>query len=136
MDYTVCHLNCLILAWYICPFDLLIRWYIDLAYYKLIKCYSNCIRFVSTCSLDDGFPAVTFYFENSLSLKVYPHDYLFPSVSIRNWKLPSFKHAYFLCTKLALLIGRPSWRGLIFKIGFFLKVYLYRNKNIEICHWI
>ncbi|XP_050144151.1 aspartic proteinase 36-like [Malus sylvestris] len=29
-------------------------------------------------SVDDGFPAVTFYFENSLSLKVYPHDYLFP----------------------------------------------------------
>ncbi|KAJ0617125.1 putative nepenthesin [Helianthus annuus] len=28
-------------------------------------------------SVDDGFPAVTFYFENSLSLKVYPHDYLF-----------------------------------------------------------
>ncbi|MFS7916323.1 putative aspartic peptidase A1 family, aspartic peptidase domain superfamily [Helianthus anomalus] len=27
--------------------------------------------------VDDGFPAVTFYFENSLSLKVYPHDYLF-----------------------------------------------------------
>ncbi|KAM5569883.1 hypothetical protein ABKV19_017079 [Rosa sericea] len=37
-------------------------------------------------SVDDGFPAVTFYFENSLSLKVYPHDYLFPSVSIRNCK--------------------------------------------------
>ncbi|KAG4922860.1 hypothetical protein AAZX31_18G263300 [Glycine max] len=30
-------------------------------------------------SVDDGFPAVTFYFENGLSLKVYPHDYLFPS---------------------------------------------------------
>ncbi|PRQ38102.1 putative nepenthesin [Rosa chinensis] len=30
-------------------------------------------------SVDDGFPAVTFDFENSLSLKVYPHDYLFPS---------------------------------------------------------
>ncbi|KAK1435298.1 hypothetical protein QVD17_01059 [Tagetes erecta] len=29
-------------------------------------------------SVDDGFPAVTFYFENSLFLKVYPHDYLFP----------------------------------------------------------
>ncbi|KAL6293660.1 hypothetical protein ACE6H2_001802 [Prunus campanulata] len=29
-------------------------------------------------SVDDGFPPVTFYFENSLSLKVYPHDYLFP----------------------------------------------------------
>lgn len=30
-------------------------------------------------SVDDGFPAVTFYFENELSLKVYPHDYLFAS---------------------------------------------------------
>jgi len=37
---------------------------------------------ICCCSVDDGFPAVTFYFENGLSLKVYPHDYLFPSVSI------------------------------------------------------
>ncbi|XP_059445821.1 aspartic proteinase 36 [Corylus avellana] len=29
-------------------------------------------------SVDDGFPPVTFHFENSLSLKVYPHEYLFP----------------------------------------------------------
>ncbi|KAJ8774359.1 hypothetical protein K2173_011608 [Erythroxylum novogranatense] len=29
-------------------------------------------------SLDDGFPNVTFHFENSVLLKVYPHDYLFP----------------------------------------------------------
>ncbi|XP_020107470.1 aspartic proteinase-like protein 2 [Ananas comosus] len=28
-------------------------------------------------SVDDGFPAVVFHFENSLSLNVYPHDYLF-----------------------------------------------------------
>ncbi|EXC35930.1 Aspartic proteinase-like protein 2 [Morus notabilis] len=28
-------------------------------------------------SLDDAFPPVTFYFENSLSLKVHPHEYLF-----------------------------------------------------------
>ncbi|KAF5783377.1 putative nepenthesin [Helianthus annuus] len=28
-------------------------------------------------SLDGEFPAVTFHFESSLSLKVYPHDYLF-----------------------------------------------------------
>lgn len=34
------------------------------------------------CSIDDGFPMVTFYFENSLSLKVHPHEYLFPFVSI------------------------------------------------------
>ncbi|KAF4346372.1 hypothetical protein G4B88_010067 [Cannabis sativa] len=29
-------------------------------------------------SVDDAFPTVTFYFENSLHLKVYPHEYLFP----------------------------------------------------------
>ncbi|KAB1213419.1 Aspartic proteinase-like protein 2 [Morella rubra] len=29
-------------------------------------------------SVDDGFPNVTFHFENSLSLKVYPREYLFP----------------------------------------------------------
>ncbi|XWS22248.1 hypothetical protein CRYUN_Cryun29cG0018200 [Craigia yunnanensis] len=28
-------------------------------------------------SLDEGFPNVTFHFENSVVLKVYPHDYLF-----------------------------------------------------------
>ncbi|KAF5822390.1 putative cathepsin D [Helianthus annuus] len=32
--------------------------------------------------VDDEFPAVTFHFENSLSLKVDPHDYLFKYVSI------------------------------------------------------
>ncbi|XP_062108047.1 aspartic proteinase 39-like [Humulus lupulus] len=29
-------------------------------------------------SVDDAFPTITFYFENSLYLKVYPHEYLFP----------------------------------------------------------
>ncbi|KAJ8755472.1 hypothetical protein K2173_019270 [Erythroxylum novogranatense] len=29
-------------------------------------------------SVDDGFPNVTFHFANSVFLKVYPHDYLFP----------------------------------------------------------
>ncbi|CAI0397721.1 unnamed protein product [Linum tenue] len=33
-------------------------------------------------SLDDAFPNVTFHFENSLLLRVYPHEYLFPFVSI------------------------------------------------------
>ncbi|KAI9115070.1 hypothetical protein K1719_014083 [Acacia pycnantha] len=37
----------------------------------------TCFQYLD--SVDDGFPAVTFYFENGLSLKVYPHDYLFPS---------------------------------------------------------
>lgn len=30
-----------------------------------------------SCSVDDGFPIVKFHFEESVSLKVYPHDYLF-----------------------------------------------------------
>ncbi|KAL8156627.1 aspartic proteinase 36-like [Apium graveolens] len=29
-------------------------------------------------NVDDAFPVVTFHFKGSLSLKVYPHDYLFP----------------------------------------------------------
>ncbi|XP_073007789.1 aspartic proteinase 36-like [Typha latifolia] len=33
--------------------------------------------FSYTGSVDDGFPEVIFHFENSLSLNVYPHDYLF-----------------------------------------------------------
>ncbi|CAN1253259.1 Aspartic proteinase 36 [Linum perenne] len=33
-------------------------------------------------SVDDAFPNVTFYFANSLFLRVYPHEYLFPFVSI------------------------------------------------------
>ncbi|XP_047256346.1 aspartic proteinase 36 isoform X2 [Capsicum annuum] len=34
--------------------------------------------------IDDGFPVVTFQFADSLSLKVYPHDYLF-QVSDNEW---------------------------------------------------
>lgn len=34
------------------------------------------------CSVDDGFPPVSFHFGKSLNLTVYPHDYLFPFVSI------------------------------------------------------
>ncbi|KAF9612093.1 hypothetical protein IFM89_038072 [Coptis chinensis] len=33
--------------------------------------------FPYTGSVDDGFPAVTFHFEDSLTLMVYPHDYMF-----------------------------------------------------------
>ncbi|XP_075662674.1 aspartic proteinase 36-like [Castanea sativa] len=33
-------------------------------------------------SIDDGFPPVVFHFENSLSLKVYPHEYLFSLESL------------------------------------------------------
>ncbi|XP_027087170.1 aspartic proteinase 36 [Coffea arabica] len=33
--------------------------------------------FVYSGNVDDGFPVVTFHFEDSLSLTVYPHEYLF-----------------------------------------------------------
>ena len=36
-----------------------------------------------SCSVDDGFPTVKFYFEGSLSLTVYPHEYLF-QISVSN----------------------------------------------------
>ncbi|GAB2263848.1 hypothetical protein Droror1_Dr00025982 [Drosera rotundifolia] len=36
----------------------------------------SCFQFSE--SLDDGFPNVTFYFQNSLQLEVLPHEYLFP----------------------------------------------------------
>ncbi|TMW91081.1 hypothetical protein EJD97_014814 [Solanum chilense] len=54
-------------------------------------------------SVDDGFPQVTFHFENSLSLRVRPHEYLFPdedlvcigwqnsaNLSRDNWNLTVF----------------------------------------------
>lgn len=31
-------------------------------------------------NIDDGFPHVTFHFANSLTLKVYPHEYFFPLI--------------------------------------------------------
>lgn len=41
------------------------------------------------CSVDKAFPVVTFHFKGSVSLRVQPHDYLFPvDVSIfRTWAL-------------------------------------------------
>ncbi|EOA40148.1 hypothetical protein CARUB_v10008865mg [Capsella rubella] len=43
---------------------------------KDYKCFQYSGR------VDEGFPNVTFHFENSVFLRVYPHDYLFPYVSI------------------------------------------------------
>ncbi|PWA92332.1 Aspartic peptidase [Artemisia annua] len=43
---------------------------------RLLQDQYTCFEYSG--SVDDGFPAVTFYFENSLFLKVYPRDYLFP----------------------------------------------------------
>ncbi|XP_042512191.1 aspartic proteinase 36-like isoform X2 [Macadamia integrifolia] len=55
----------------------------EIIYEQLIKendfsCFTYCQ------SVDDGFPTVTFHFENSLLLVVYPHDYLF-QISETEW---------------------------------------------------
>lgn len=48
-----------------------------------ISAFLLLIPFASfDCSVDDGFPPVTFHFGSSLSLKVYPREYLFPYVSM------------------------------------------------------
>uniref|UniRef100_A0A5B6YJP9 Putative aspartic proteinase-like protein 2 n=1 Tax=Davidia involucrata TaxID=16924 RepID=A0A5B6YJP9_DAVIN len=41
----------------------------------IVEQQSTCFQYSG--NVDDGFPVVTFHFENSLSLTVYPHDYLF-----------------------------------------------------------
>ncbi|KAM7461562.1 hypothetical protein LguiA_029683 [Lonicera macranthoides] len=60
-------------------YDPLIRkilsWQPDLRLRTLNNQYT-CFEYSE--SVDDGFPPVTFHFENSLLLKVYPHEYLFP----------------------------------------------------------
>lgn len=59
-----------------------------LEYSYLCQCYCSLyghflfskdshLVFMFLCSVDDGFPTVTFHFEDSLSLTVYPHEYLF-----------------------------------------------------------
>ncbi|XP_078432490.1 aspartic proteinase 36-like [Wolffia australiana] len=42
-----------------------------------VRTLQDFLCFIYTASVDDGFPVVTLHFENSLSLRVYPHDYLF-----------------------------------------------------------
>lgn len=41
---------------------------IETTLFDLLFCY---------CSVDDGFPIVSFHFDKSLTLTVYPHEYLF-----------------------------------------------------------
>uniref|UniRef100_A0A5B7BFJ8 Putative aspartic proteinase-like protein 2 n=1 Tax=Davidia involucrata TaxID=16924 RepID=A0A5B7BFJ8_DAVIN len=53
----------------------IISWQPDLKLQTLHEQYT-CFQYSG--SVDDGFPNVTFHFENSLSLKVYPREYLFP----------------------------------------------------------
>ncbi|XP_059665606.1 aspartic proteinase 36-like isoform X2 [Cornus florida] len=43
--------------------------------FRTVEEQFKCFKY--TGKVDDGFPAVTFRFENSLSLKIYPRDYLF-----------------------------------------------------------
>ncbi|KAI3853712.1 hypothetical protein MKW98_025229 [Papaver atlanticum] len=44
---------------------------------RIVNDHYGCFEFHK--SLDDSFPSVTLSFENSLELKVYPHDYLIPN---------------------------------------------------------
>ncbi|KAK3021909.1 hypothetical protein RJ639_047626, partial [Escallonia herrerae] len=64
----------------------ILSWQSDLKLHTLhdqYTCFEYAGRLSSSVeSVDDGFPPVTFHFENSLLLKVYPHEYLFPFVSI------------------------------------------------------
>ncbi|KAL0432983.1 UNVERIFIED_CONTAM: Aspartic proteinase-like protein 2 [Sesamum latifolium] len=53
----------------------ILSWQLDL---KLQTLHDQYTCFDYSGSVDDGFPPVTLHFENSLTLKVYPHDYLFP----------------------------------------------------------
>lgn len=55
------------------------------------------VGFTYVCSVDDGFPVVNFQFKDSLSLPVYPHNYLF---EVRVSKLDYFGwiiHCWFSC---------------------------------------
>ncbi|KAK8462160.1 hypothetical protein SEVIR_1G160600v4 [Setaria viridis] len=42
-----------------------------------IRTYQDFLCFKFSGSVDDGFPIITFSFEEDLTLNVYPHDYLF-----------------------------------------------------------
>lgn len=85
-------------------FNIYISW---LMYIDLIRCH-----FLINCSVDDGFPTVKFHFENSLSLMVYPHDYLFHyQVSLLiapKWTVV-FITVQCLCLNYVLYILVMSW---------------------------
>ncbi|KAL3634279.1 hypothetical protein CASFOL_021333 [Castilleja foliolosa] len=53
----------------------ILSWQMDL---KLKTLEDKYTCFDYSGSVDDGFPPVTLHFKNSLTLKVYPHEYLFP----------------------------------------------------------
>lgn len=65
--------------------EMFLLWFFYLQLFSVlqVKRCPNAITFASNyCSVNDGFPQVTFHFENSLSLRVRPHEYLFPYVSM------------------------------------------------------
>lgn len=43
----------------------------------ILKLYTNVFFPYTIFSVDDGFPTVAFGFENSLTLTIYPREYLF-----------------------------------------------------------
>ncbi|KAH6834850.1 Eukaryotic aspartyl protease family protein [Perilla frutescens var. hirtella] len=53
----------------------ILSWQMDL---KLQLLHDQYTCFDFSGSVDDGFPTVTLHFQNSLTLKVYPHEYIFP----------------------------------------------------------
>ncbi|KAF7132251.1 hypothetical protein RHSIM_Rhsim09G0037000 [Rhododendron simsii] len=55
----------------------ILSWQSDL---NLRTLHDQYLCFQYSESVDDGFPPVTFHFESSLSLMVYPREYLFPFV--------------------------------------------------------
>ncbi|MFS7896822.1 putative nepenthesin [Helianthus anomalus] len=89
-------------------------------------------------SLDGEFPAVTFHFESSLSLKVYPHDYLFAYVSILCLANPLDLDRLYLVLLTALMMHLllhssiyvsgcyGQWRSLNFSAGG-AKTYIPKN---------
>ena len=117
-------------SWYVCLFlleSLPIAFFAQLSterfsYYVL---YLTCILmvlccfiwYIFLCSVDDGFPPVTFHFENSLLLKVYPHEYLFQHVSMLDLRFCMY---WLLTLDLTARIG-----GFLFLFSFF----IFWNKN-------
>jgi hypothetical protein len=79
---------------------LIVFWYLYTLFGQYWGTECSCLYMSCFCSVDDWFPNVTFHFENSVILNVYPHEYLFPFVSI---SLQKFILLWF-CSSLAHLL--------------------------------
>ncbi|KAG5531004.1 hypothetical protein RHGRI_025829 [Rhododendron griersonianum] len=78
----------------------ILSWQSDL---KLRTLHDQYLCFQYSESVDDGFPPVTFHFESSLSLTVYPREYLFPFVSIHVFhKMPASTLILFVTVYISL----------------------------------